>query len=492
MTATAIGAPPRFRHVPLFASSAGQDCIDLAAHAGLHLYDWQQDVVKDALGQRADGRWAASEVDLIVPRQNGKGAVLEAVELFFLFLEPSCRLITHTAHRFDTCLDHFRRLRPLIEETPDLLALVSDRGRQRSDGLPSGIKDSNGKESIELRDGSRLNFKAREKGSGRGFSGDLVVFDEAFYLGDLTGLVSTMSARVNPQVWFTSSAPLPRSESNALRSIVRQGRRLATGEIEEGAAGKSAYFEWSCEADADIDDPAALAGSNPSLDMINADVLEVERRRYSRDELARERFGIFPDDDDALWELFAEADWAAGHTDLIPDWMGGPVAFGVEITPARSAASISAAGLHPSDRVAVELIEHRPGTDWVLGRIVELLAAHPSKGVVLDPRSAARTLVDPLRDRHVEAVEVNSSEYAGACETFFDLVRGQQVAHHGQEELTAAVAGATKRKHGDGWLFARDGRDVTPLSSATLAVRGFQQIPTDTSSVYEQRAMVSL
>jgi len=52
-------------------------------------------------------------------------------------------------------------------------------------------------------------------------------FDEAYYLLDLGSLVPSLSARVDPQVWFTSSAPLPQVESNLLRQMVRRGRKLA-------------------------------------------------------------------------------------------------------------------------------------------------------------------------------------------------------------------------------------------------------------------------
>ena len=42
--------------------------------------------VTDLLGVRDDGRWAATSAGLIAPRQNGKGSVLEALELAWLFL----------------------------------------------------------------------------------------------------------------------------------------------------------------------------------------------------------------------------------------------------------------------------------------------------------------------------------------------------------------------------------------------------------------------
>jgi phage terminase large subunit-like protein len=213
---TLVGCPPRFQHVPLFYSSAGRDAVDLAEFAGLTLDPWQCDVLEGALGTTAAGRWAAMEVAVIVPRQNGKGGILEARQLFGLYLNPRDELQTHTAHRFDTCLDHFRRVRGLIEGNDELLAKVKR----------NGIKDSNGKESIELVDGHRLLFKARSKGSGRGFSGDVVYFDEAFWLLGLGDMIPSLSARVDPQIWYTSSAPLPRTESDILRSIIRRGRAL--------------------------------------------------------------------------------------------------------------------------------------------------------------------------------------------------------------------------------------------------------------------------
>ena len=58
---TLTAAPPRFRHVPLHFSTEGRDAIDLAAHAGLHLDDWQQDVIEGSMSRNARGKWAATE-----------------------------------------------------------------------------------------------------------------------------------------------------------------------------------------------------------------------------------------------------------------------------------------------------------------------------------------------------------------------------------------------------------------------------------------------
>lgn len=151
---------------------------------------------------------------VVVPRQNGKNGILMVRELAGLVLFDE-QLQTHTAHRFDTALEHYRLMKALFTEWDDL------RRRVRR------ITEGNGKESIELLTGARLNFKARSKGSGAGTSGDLIVFDEAWYLKELGSMTPSGSARPNPQVWFTSSGPRPTIESEPLRRMVRRGRALA-------------------------------------------------------------------------------------------------------------------------------------------------------------------------------------------------------------------------------------------------------------------------
>src|SRR5512135_2349968 len=97
-----IGAHrPRLLVEPPRVSSAGSEAVDLAASAGLTLDDWQAYSLDVALGERRDGKWSAFEVGLVVPRQNGKGGVLEARELAGLFLFDE-RLILHSAHEFKT------------------------------------------------------------------------------------------------------------------------------------------------------------------------------------------------------------------------------------------------------------------------------------------------------------------------------------------------------------------------------------------------------
>src|SRR5690606_38704952 len=264
---------PRIRSVPPYAHTSGDEAIELCAMAGLHLDPWQQLVLRDSLGERDDGSWTAFEVGVVVPRQNGKGSILEARELTGLFLLDE-ELILHSAHEFKTAQEAFRRIQRLIDDTPTLKKRV---GR---------VRTSHGEEGIELKDGRRLRFVARSTGSGRGFSADLVILDEAFNLpGEaMAALLPTLSARPNPQIWYTSSAGM--EESDWLRNVRKRGM---AGE----KADRLAYFEWSAQTEARhyeqaLDDRQEWARANPALGIrIKEEFIEAEQAAMGGMEFAR-------------------------------------------------------------------------------------------------------------------------------------------------------------------------------------------------------------
>ncbi|WP_163571049.1 hypothetical protein [Fodinicola feengrottensis] len=144
---------PRVRNVPEYVSSAGLEAVELAASAGLFLDPWQRLALDDTLGEKPGGKWSAFEVGILVARQNGKGAIIEARELAGLFLFGD-KLIVHSAHEFKTAQEAFLRIKALIDNTDALRRRVHM------------IRTAHGEEGIELRDGTRLRFMARSRSSG--------------------------------------------------------------------------------------------------------------------------------------------------------------------------------------------------------------------------------------------------------------------------------------------------------------------------------------
>lgn len=452
--------------------------MELAASAGLILEPHQALVLEGALGEKPDGRWAAFEVGVVEPRQNGKGGIITARELAGLYLFGE-ELQTHTAHRFDTCLEGFRRIRDHIEGTPDL----SRRVRK--------ITEAHGQEAIELFNPvQRLIFKARSKGSGRGFSGDVVYLDEAFWLLDLGAMLPTMSARANPQLWYLSSAPLPRVESDVLRRLCQRGRAAAEG---KGPAGRLAYFEWSAtmaetasrqeweDALAEVlDDPAAWAEANPGLGYrITEEFIQSERDAMFYDDFARERLGLYPEVTDVVETAIDETDW---RTCLAPrSKAADPVTFAFEVSVDRRWAVIASAGVSSAGGVHVELVDNRRQTGWVVDRLIELRDRHRPAAILCHPSGPAGGLLpecerkglvvgvpDPVKPGKVTAV--TARDWTQACAGAYDAITEHRWRHLGQTALNMAVAGAVKRSVGDAWVFDRDvSTDMSPLLAVTLA-----------------------
>lgn len=447
---------PTYRHVPPRATTAGPEAVELAASASLFLDPWQRHVLEDALGERADRKWAASSVVLVVPRQNGKGSVLEAKALHSLFLSDS-RLILWSAQDFKTAAEGFLRVKSLIDNTDDL--------RRRVDK----VRTSHGEEGIELRNGKRLRFVARSRSSGRGFSPDDVIMDEAYALKPeaLAALLPTMSARPNPQVWYTSSAPLPDSE--VLRRLCLRGRA--------GESDQMVYLEWCAEASMDVRSPEAAARANPGLGIrLTLDFTRSEMETLSEEEYARERLGIWRETDAAS---VIPVDWWADLADPDSTIEGEPT-FALEVNGARTVAAIAAAGVRPDGLPGIEVIEHRSGLGWVEARVAELVERWcPTKPVVIDERGAAATFIEPLRRAGVNVATPAAKDTAAAAGRFFDActpqVKGLRYRPH--PALDTAVHSATTRPLGDAWTWdrRRPSADITPLVAATLALWGYDR-----------------
>ena len=469
---------PRISLVPDYVASTGPDAIELAALAGLHLDPWQQLVLTHSLGERSDGKWAAFEVGLVVPRQNGKGSILEARELAGLFLIDEERLIIHSAHEQATSTEHFRRLLGLIESVPEL--------DQRVEKAPKG----KGMEAIELKDGSRILFKTRTGGGGRGFTGDLVVLDEAMILAEaFTGaLVPTMAARSihgNPQLIYAGSA--------VDQQIMEHGVVLARVR-DRGLRGAArlGYFEWSADADSPDEltatqaaDPETWATANPGLGIrISLEHVENEHNgALGPRQFAVERLNVgdWPATDGGgdgidgdLWD--AALDRASQVLD--------PVCLAVDTTPNRAMSAVGIAGWREDGLKHIEVIAHRPGTAWVADLLGKFLEKQSALNLKVDARSS---LIPELEQAAlpVEIQKVSAGEHVQACGAMFDAIHGaedpetgirtgQTVRHIGQPELTAAAKGASKRPllEAFAWNRKSSGVDISPLVACTLALWG--------------------
>ena len=455
-------------HLPdgIASVEQGRDCIEFAESVGLVLDDWQQWLTLNSLAERADGSPAASTSVVVVPRQNGKGGWLEALELFGLYVQCLPKQV-HSAHLTDTAADHMARLKALIEADPELAAITT-------------IYQANGKERIVNNEtGGVIQFTTRTKGTKRGTSPQRIVLDEALFLTDehLGAMVPALAAQsMNvdrmPQVTVTSSAPLP--DSVVLHRFRRQGMA--------GMNPRQFYAEWSCDPGVDPYDRAAWYAANPALGIRIAEefIADTELATMRLEDFMVERLGVVADEDGGSSELPRWSTCADPQSHR-----SGAATFALDVATDLSWTSVAVAGPRVDGLTHVELVERLPGVAGAVVFAAALCRKH-GRPIHLDPRSPAGGLVDGLRAEGVEVVEVGGLDAVKACASLRQAVEAGTLRHIGQGPLDLAVNGAAIRATGDGWVWARRSSsvDISPLVAVTLAHAAVAHDSADTAIAF--------
>lgn len=491
-------APPRYHTAPSRSQKhreLEQFAVFLAQEAGLLLDPWEEWYLLESLKQRDDDKWAALECGLCVPRQNGKGSILEARELVGLFVDENkfpgvgSRLAVHTAHEAKTAHEGFERLEQLITGTPRLRAQLRGRPRQ-----------SEGGEVIRLQNGRRIRFRTRTAGGGRGLSGDLLIFDECMILmqGVHEAVWPIVTARPNPQIWYTGSAvdktePLM-DEHGVVFSRVRK----------RGIAGDEdlLFAEWSLDYESPDEVPREVAQApeswaltNPGLDVrLSRRIIAVEQRSLSSRGFARERLGVgdWPDPDQSN-RVIGEEEWAAAAADET-SVIQNPVCLAVDVSPLRDRAAIGIAGRNDSGKNQVEILERFRSTAGIIDALEAFVKLHGRRTeIIVDSVGAGASLIPDMEKKKLNVVPVTAGEHARGCGMFFDGIMGDKereipptLNHLSDPALNAAVAGAVKRPLGDRWGWNRKDStiDISTLVATTLALYGFLRKRHGSAGVY--------
>lgn len=456
---------PQLVHLPPgICSTAGDEAVELAEACGLVLDPWQRGHVRAMLAQRRDDevlRWAAMENASIVARQNGKGGIITALELHFLFLER-VPVVLHTAHEVPTAKEGFGRLLEVVDGTDELRRQVVRVSRARGD------------EALELTGGRRLLVKARTAGAGRGLSVPVLVWDEAYALTDeqIAAQLPILAAMPNPWVGYFSS---PELESSA--QLHRLRRRALSGDggrlcyLAHGANPADYGGRQSAAWAAARLDPRVWAMGNPALGIrVRHDTLAVLARTMPPDQFDREILGVPDDPPEAGGAALSTDRWQL-LADRASEWVGRP-AGAVDVSP-DGRCSLVLAGRRADGRRHVELVDNRAGTGWVAAERARLTEQYRVHVWVRDPQSAAVQLEGEWRD-------LKAREWAEASAGFVRAVQDEvpeaeqlrwRCAAELRPALVSAVGAAVMRNRADGgqvWARRKSGADISPVVAATL------------------------
>jgi hypothetical protein len=353
------------------------------------------------------------------------------------------------------------------------------------------IRKSNGNEAILWPSKrSKMGITANTEKASHGLTLDLGFIDEAFAHEDdrLEGAFSpAMLTRPMAQLWWASAGGTTKSVwLNKKRETGRAVVEALFAALAEDAAAQRprvAYFEWFAPEEMDRADPATWQATLPALGhtvteaVIAAELEKMDPAEFDRAYLNRTRKPTPPTDPNVpkpKWPGLVDKESKAGHE----------LAFAIDVSQDRGSSSIGVASLRPDGRVHMEVVDRRPGTDWVVPAIVKLRRLwNPLVVAVASSGAPAGSLIDGLvaggitapedkeRPHRGHLVVLRTNDVVEACGQLADAMNQGTAAHLDQAPLTAAVNGARTRRVGDAWVLDRTASltDVSPFVAVTLA-----------------------
>jgi hypothetical protein len=277
--------------------------------------------------------------------------------------------------------------------------------------------------------------------------------------------------------------------------LLRQGpfwdrvARIRAGDPDLGGVDYCTPPDVTLDMLDDEDDAMAiLAAVHPGLGTLTT--LDRMRKRWARmprPQFAREYLSMWPEDSTA--GAIDLTRWTAGAITTDPDTWSRPegVAFGYMVDPHGDESGAIVAAWRDDDGTAqLEIIAHRPGTDWMPGELLRLAAkyrrpiGYDAVGAQIGVADAVAAQAKLARQRAPKLEPINLAGMKVACSTLLrDITRGR-VQHYDQPGLNAAVKVATKRFISDtGWVWSlkQSRGDICPLVAATIALRIYDQAP---------------
>jgi len=408
----------------------------------------------------AAGRYVYPVVLVSVPRQSGKSAAMLAKKVHRCLAAPEQRT-WFTAQTGKDATDLYREFVGRVLRSP-LAQYVHGKPAFRG-----------GSECLTFTNGSTLRPFAPGRDALHGKQSDDDDIDEGWAFDEAQGddlfqaITPTHATRPGAQTWIWST------RGDALSVWFHR----LVADAQAGAEGM-ALFDWGMPAGLEptVENVAAYhpaVGHTQTLDSLRAAKVSMRDKpgQYARAYGNMETGGkerVIPED---AWQ-------AAGTEEDLP--AGVPV-YGVAVYEPRNGGdttgALFAAVPDAAGRPVLELLEHRPGRAWLAPAVLAL--RDRGQGVAVVRGGPAGPVADALELAGVELLELSGTDYANACQDFWDRLcdgaareHGPRLVHRESEDLDGAVDVAGRRFIGEGawvWSAKESTGDIAALAAATVA-----------------------
>jgi hypothetical protein len=417
-------------------TSAGWAVADFADQIlGEPLLPWQRQLAIRGLEINPDGTYRYRTVLALAGRQNGKTSLLRTLTLWRLYV-ATARLVLGVGQTAGLAREVWKACLDQIRTTPEL--------RQELEH----VRNFNGDEQFQLSTGGRYKIAPATRGSARGLSVDLLIFDELREQRSWdawSALSKTTMARPAGQTWCLSNAGDDQSiVLNHLREAALSGRDPSIG-----------LFEWSGPEGCDLDDWQAIAQANPGLGYTISE--QAIRSALGTDPPAVFRTEVLCQRVESLDEAIELAAWRdcadpAGNLNGLRD----RVVACVDVAPDGEHATLAVGAQLDDGRVRGEIAAAWKSTREARAQIGDLLDQIQPRVTAWYPSGPAASLAPLLRPR-TGSLELKGQQVSEACQGLADLVAARRILHSADPLLDGHISGAQKYYTGDGWRFVRRG-----------------------------------
>lgn len=456
-----MATEPRRWVLPRGIKSTGWPSIrDTLGKVGVSLDQWQGELVRAMAAKDRHGLFAASIVVIAICRQVGKTFTVGAYVFAQCIIHPGTTVVW-TAHRFKVARESF-------DELKGLASLKAMRAHVDKDAITTAA----GNECIPFRNGSRILFAARERGSLRGFTDvRILVIDEGQICTEaaMADMAPTQNHAWNPQTIVMGTPPKPTDPSEVFTAFRAEA-------LSEEGDGDVLYVEYGAEADVDIDDDAqfwaAVEQANPSFPhrTTKRAIRRLRKLLITEGNIRREALGIW--DEDATRDLVDMEVWA--DLEDKPAGRPHPVAFGVSTTQDRRWTHIAVVGRRPDGAIQVQVAKSERGTKWAAAELRRMRVTWQPVGVGVVSDDPAASLIGDLdgKTKRSKVTALSATAYARACGDFVDGVEARQVHHAGGQLLSLALEAGRRKAHGNTFVIVDppDGHDIAPLRAVLAAL----------------------
>lgn len=462
----------------------GDQVITLAKRAGSNQMPWQCGAIRGISSKTPAGTWVHNTCILLVPRQNGKSEILVAIILYRIFVLDET--VVYTAHEWKSAQPVAERLIEMIESRPWLDARVEKKLNSQGEArvVLSGPfdpahpnLDSKGKPKV-----GKVVFRTRSAKAGRGLDEvDTLIYDEAFDVSDssVASLNPTQDAAKDPQVIYASSPVNKDEHPNGVQLSALRHAALQRDDPTMFLA------EFRAPEGSDREDPKTWALGNPSYGVIKNErkmrnLMSNMKTPRGQKNFDVEALGI---GDYYTFEQLVEdtitvvdLDYMATLRDDRPELLGKScVAIDASNDVTNRTWTVSVA-VRTERGVHGEVGYSGPATvAQMVEFVTEVVERNNPLAVIVDPRSAAGVLIQPLTEAGTEPEEMTATKVAAATQGFLQRVDDGVFTHDGDERLLDALAVARLREIGDGgiaWAKRKSEGDISPLVSMSNAVWG--------------------